>query len=283
MKRKLLKRNKGFTLVECIVAIGVFAVMSALVMQILALAIRQHRNNNRIEQDLDAQVQKIIAMDNSLLQSETIDIVMGFIKDGTNNAAGNLAIDNVIVYQNPQDEENPGRLELNTFDATIAPDTGGNNTNNQGGNMVTAEDRCYGTKGLDSIKISCAENFDGNKVTVTLNVEIADSSDILCQSIGNAFKVTLPGYASNLVVNAKSNTSYLRMSTNTDSMSYRIYPTSLSNRTDPSVTFTFEMSKADYEEKYICSGRFYGAKDPNMTTGTITYMDREVPGIYRAI
>ena len=66
--KKLLKR-KGFTLVECIVAIAIFALMSALVMQILALSIRQYRSNHHIEMDMDAQI-KDIAEDNELIDRE---------------------------------------------------------------------------------------------------------------------------------------------------------------------------------------------------------------------
>lgn len=42
---KRLLRKKGFTISEVLVAMMIFAIMTAIVMQILAIAINQHKNN----------------------------------------------------------------------------------------------------------------------------------------------------------------------------------------------------------------------------------------------
>lgn len=278
--KKILKR-KGFTLVECIVAIAIFALMSALVMQILALAIRQYKNNHHVETDLDGQIEKIIAMDNSLLERETIDLALKFV-DKNNGVAGNVEVADVTVYKNP-DTEDGTRLELNTFDATIIPDNAGNK-NNQGGSMITEDVHCYGTKGIDSISItSSKKELDDGNVQVTLNVSVEDGKNVLCKNLSNAFKLSLPGYAKDIIVTPLgSNTNYLRMSSSSSGVSYRIYPKSLSDTADPEVNVTFILSQEEYNSRYGSSGKFFGAKDPNFKEGTITFKDTDVPGIYRA-
>ncbi|MDR0197259.1 MAG: type II secretion system GspH family protein [Oscillospiraceae bacterium] len=54
-----LKSKSGFTLVECIIAILVFAIMSLLVMTLLSLSIQQHSDNMRSTRAMGAQRQQL--------------------------------------------------------------------------------------------------------------------------------------------------------------------------------------------------------------------------------
>ena len=64
---KRLLRKKGFTISEVLVAMMIFAIMTAIVMQILAIAINQHKNNVNSEKDMDKQVQDIVEYNSCLL------------------------------------------------------------------------------------------------------------------------------------------------------------------------------------------------------------------------
>lgn len=54
MKKIILR--KGFTLVECVVAMAVLAIMSLLLMMILTVTINARNNNTSIERDIDRQI-----------------------------------------------------------------------------------------------------------------------------------------------------------------------------------------------------------------------------------
>ena len=56
---KRFKSKKGFTLTEVLVSIVIFALMSAIVMQILAIAIAQHRKNDSVDKDMDTQISNL--------------------------------------------------------------------------------------------------------------------------------------------------------------------------------------------------------------------------------
>lgn len=56
---KKLRRKSGFTLVECIVAMAVLAIMSLLLTMILSVALKIRNENMQLEQDLDKQVEKL--------------------------------------------------------------------------------------------------------------------------------------------------------------------------------------------------------------------------------
>ena len=64
---KRLLRKKGFTISEVLVAMMIFAIMTAIVMQILAIAINQHKKNVNSEKDMDKQVQDIVEYNSCLL------------------------------------------------------------------------------------------------------------------------------------------------------------------------------------------------------------------------
>lgn len=51
-----IKSKKGFTLVECVVAMAVLAIMSLLLMMMLTVTINARNNNRNLENDIDRQV-----------------------------------------------------------------------------------------------------------------------------------------------------------------------------------------------------------------------------------
>lgn len=57
---KKLRKNSGFTLVECIVAMAVLAVMTLGLMMILSVTVKQRNLNTQMEREVDNQVEKVL-------------------------------------------------------------------------------------------------------------------------------------------------------------------------------------------------------------------------------
>ncbi len=252
--KKLLKR-KGFTLVECIVAIAIFALMSALVMQILALSIRQYRTNHHVEMDMDAQIQNI-AMDNNLLERETTDIAIEFIKDGGAGTVGKIEIDDVTIMK-PDNPDNSDRLELNTFDAEIKND--GSNKEKQTGGMITDDIHCYGAKGITSIEIqSNVTDADGGK-NIVLTVSIDDADKVLSSAECNAVKLAIPGSAKNVKVSiTDGKLGYLRLSKSAESINYRFFDKDIKSKdTNYTASISFFMTDDAYTNEYKSFANYF--------------------------
>ena len=276
--KKLLKR-KGFTLVECIVAIAIFALMSALVMQILALSIRQYRRNHHVETDMDSQI-KNIATDNGLLERETTDIAIEFVKDGGGSGTvGKIEVNDVTIMKNPDSADGSERLELNTFDAEIKPNT--DNKNKTNGSMITDDIHCYGAKGLDGIYISSLVTDENSLKKVVIDVIIYDSEEILSSAECNAVKVALPGSAKNITVTPDANTGYLRLSATDKSVNYRFYDKDVSSANDQfTAVFSFYMTEEDFEKDYGSFAKYFISPDSTDSAYSATFNDNVTPGIY---
>ena len=57
---KKLRKNSGFTLVECVVAMAVLAVMTLGLLMILSVTVRQRNQNTQTERDMDYQVEQVV-------------------------------------------------------------------------------------------------------------------------------------------------------------------------------------------------------------------------------
>ncbi len=278
--KKILKR-KGFTLVECIVAIAIFALMSALVMQILALSIRQYRSNHHVEMDMDAQIQDI-AMDNGLLERETTDIAIEFIKDGGVGTVGKIEVDDVTIMK-PDNPDNSDRLELNTFDAEIKND--GSNKDKQTGGMITDDIHCYGAKGITWIEIISTESdADGGK-KIELTVSINDTDGVLSSAECNAVKLAIPGSAKDVKVSiTDGKLGYLRLSKNAESINYRFYDKDITTKdTGYTANISFFMTDDAYNNEYKFFANYFvdpkNALHDNETLSGHAFV-ATTPGIY---
>lgn len=77
---KKLIGKKGFSLIECLIAIAVFAIMSAIVMLLLTMTVNQTNSNNRVAGDLGTQVGAI------LLDDEEHDVNLSEANGGKSDA-----------------------------------------------------------------------------------------------------------------------------------------------------------------------------------------------------
>jgi prepilin-type N-terminal cleavage/methylation domain-containing protein len=259
---KRLLRKKGFTISEVLVAMMIFAIMTAIVMQILAIAINQHKKNVNSEKDMDKQVQDIVEYNSNMVKRETADMAISFVRTGSNKASGD------------------GRLELNTIKANIDKDTTGDDDNKDNAGMVSEHDHIYGTKGITSVMVTetTAEKDDSTK-TITLSVTVTDSKNVLMKAESNSLKVVIPDKNANPKVTINgSNMKYEPLS----STNYRF--TALSKAASYSFTIKFDISNDDYASEYKSFAKYfidheYDGSD-EATLRSATFKDSKDPGVY---
>lgn len=91
---KKLRRKNGFTLVECVVAMAVLAIMSLLLMMILSVTLKTRNNNMQLESDIDKQVENLASGNGAVTESYNDGIAFdGFTIPGnsTPNVSANKA------------------------------------------------------------------------------------------------------------------------------------------------------------------------------------------------
>lgn len=283
--KKILKRNKGFTLVECIVAIAIFALMSALVMQILALSIRQYRKNHHTETDIDKQIENIVGENAVLTERETMDIAINFVLNGGNTVVSGIKVEDVSVKKDPNKENVSDRLELNTFEATIQQDPNDKNKE-ENGSMITEDIHIYGSKGIEEITVKDETTVDGDNYKVKLSFQVFDKKNVLDSLASNAIKIAIPDSAKfvKLTNNDDNKSTYLKLS----STNYRIFDNKLKDsKSDVNTTYdfsiSFEMDKDKYEAEYGNFAKYFISPDSKDTTNTATFNDAVTPGIYNSV
>lgn len=258
----------------------IFAIMTAIVMQILAIAINQHKNNVNSEKDMDKQVQDIVEYNSNMVKRETADMAINFVRTGSNKVASIDITGADIMRNNAAEASGDGRLELNTIKANIDKDTTGDDDNKDNAGMVSEHDHIYGTKGITSVMVTetTAEKDDSTK-TITLSVTVTDSKNVLMKAESNSLKVVIPDKNANPKVTINgSNMKYEPLS----STNYRF--TALSKAASYSFTIKFDISNDDYASEYKSFAKYfidheYDGSD-EATLRSATFKDSKDPGVY---
>ncbi len=168
--KRLLSNKSGFSLAEIIVAIAVFAVMMAMIMQMLKLSIDQRNENYKFAQDLQEQQKKLVTngKDTGPLPDGTVfdgKVKLSFKTDPTNSSETPIDVEMDYVVK-PADKDTTGDVNegLNYFvgnynyaaDGVIG---GGSGTDGNGlGQSSRYDTRLTGTKGMKNIKIAVSKN-----------------------------------------------------------------------------------------------------------------------------
>lgn len=155
--KKLFSKRSGFTLVEVIVAFAVFAIMAAMVMQIIRLAMVQRSSNLELERDLNKDEELYVKTDISTdyeAARKTGELTFDFSgssgptmaidyelksTNGSNSAEGLNYVVADVDYS-ASGEKKPGSV-----------DPGG--SSNSGSQSSRADTRITGTRGIDAINI----------------------------------------------------------------------------------------------------------------------------------
>lgn len=272
---KRIRRKKGFTLTECLVSIVIFALMSAIVMQILAIAINQYRNNDRVDKDMDTQINNLV-QENALVERDTTDLVMKFVSG--NGGSNEIKIEDIKVQQDNSNTYGDSRLEINKLNATISSNSGSGDKDKNTGGMITEDIHIYGTKDIDTIYVeekSCT--LADGRYTIVLDFEVSTSKSVLNGSECRSLKVALPNNSSNIVVTPDAKMLYSMVS----STNVRFYAKNVSN-TDTSYTMhiSFSLLEDEFDSAYGSFAKYFIKPDSELTDKSCTFDDQETNGIY---
>lgn len=276
---KRLKRKKGFTLTEVMVAMLIFALMSSIVMQILAIAIMRYKKNDSIDKDMDAQISNLV-QENALVERDTVNLVMKFVSPtgGTNN----IKINDVKINKDNTPADSDGRLEINTIYATIKNDGGNKDKDKNSGGMVTDDIHIYGTKGIDKIIVT-QETTNPVAVnglySITLNFTIdTTNSHALKGSEVKSLKVALPESSTKITVNPGQQLTYTMVSKTNIRFSQRKVTDSVAQFTNIKVNFQIPEDK--FESEYGTLAKYFVKPDSTLTNMSLSFDDAATNGIY---
>ncbi len=192
--KKLFSKKSGFTLVEIVIALAVFAIMSSMIAQMLNLAIRRRKSNVEFEKNLQNQEETLVTnekkdkYDNSQEKDGTLSLQFkdkdgknmpmdldyqlrsadGTLgdKSGVNYFKGNLNYDGEngeVVYIPDNPGENP----------TDPDDIGGSSQ------MSRFDTRITGTKGISSVKVDYTYDSANDEYSFTVTVNDSNVSSAL--------------------------------------------------------------------------------------------------------
>lgn len=161
MMKKLFSKRSGFTLVEIVVAFAVFAIMAAMISQVLMMVLNQRQSNKDFAEEIQAQETKIMA------EGKNTDYATDKAAEGQIELNFGTDADFSIDYQIKSADGTVGDgTGLNYFvgnvdygaDGNVTPPGGGTTanpgSNNNGASQAAAYDtRLTGTKGIKEIKI----------------------------------------------------------------------------------------------------------------------------------
>ena len=256
---KKLRKNSGFTLVECVVAMAVLAIMTLGLLMILNVTVRQRNANMKLENDVDGQVEKIVQEDGIV----TTDIGVDIIDFGSGAQIGG---GQMVYYDDPDADLRVGRLEYDTGSVPVVttdPDNPPPATTapvqdpNEGLGQAFNSDyfKVYGAADISGmIHINEATNkkvsADGKVYTVTWSVEFYTKSG----SQGKSLKIVLPAgsYAISCSAVANGEVAYMADSTvriqpvNSSGWPPTTYTMADGTTLSTTATFTFNITAENY-------------------------------------
>ena len=110
---KKLRKNSGFTLVECVVAMAVLAVMTLGLLMILNVTVRQRNQNTQLERNVDKQVEDVV--NGNLSESQNID-------DGDIDFGSGIVISGAKMEYNDEGDIQIGALKYDVSYTPVDPD-----------------------------------------------------------------------------------------------------------------------------------------------------------------
>lgn len=139
MMKKILSKRSGFTLVEIVVAFAVFAIMAAMILQVLNLVMYEKQNNNKYAQELQTQ-QLLIYKNGRTDEYQEVDGVtnpqLSFaFQNESGDDQGVFNINYQAKYAHGTDEEGNDR----TYDDGLAYYVGPGSSGSGGGSPLPGE------------------------------------------------------------------------------------------------------------------------------------------------
>lgn len=288
-----LKSKKGFTLVECVVAMAVLAIMSLLLMMILNVTVMTRNSNMKTERELDEQVDKIvqapsdadaIAQEIEFVQNVggVPTVIESIPKDG----------DEHIKAEKVYDDGNEAELDalnydFKNYDKFDKISKGGTATP---GTPDDTDDLVYGSADVKSdttgritiTQTGIVDNGDGTK-TVSMKV----STNVNSGSEESAIKITLPittlsiKYISenNVAGVTKDGFGYIPGTAAISGNVVRIQPKDAGSVES---CFSFTIASDDYDNDFRSVNQFY-RKDPTKASATSIQFQKDTTGKFKAV
>lgn len=182
--KKLFSKKSGFTLVEIVIALAVFAIMASMIAQMLNLALRRRRSNVEFEKNLQNQQETLITTkdehkvyDTTKNKDGTLDLNFGDgtglsidyqIRDANGNVGDKSGINYFIANTDYKATTSGSQTEDNN------PTNPGDPNNAAGAQTDRFDTRLVGTRGINYIQInSVTKNSD---TSYTIEMEVDDST-----------------------------------------------------------------------------------------------------------
>lgn len=292
---KRLKQKKGFTLVECVVAMAVLMIMSLLLSMLLNVTILTRNENMELERDIDGQVNNIAANAPDAQLSQYNDDIQFTFDDKSFSIPGNGS----GVKANKKSYEHEVEIGVvdynfeNFFaDLPMPEELGGGadatvNRGDIGGKV--GEVNLLNSSGASSVNITphtipiTETDADGNTVITGYTINLDVSFTAYYATPERSLKIILPigaeyigcSSATNCVVDSSAKYS-VRIQPGSDrstggSSSGDGKGGYVDGGMGVSASFSFEISKEDYDNFYQDHGLYFkGQTSPDGTTMGVT-------------
>lgn len=164
---KKLRKNSGFTLIECVVAMAVLAVMTLGLLMILNATVKQRNLNTQMEREVDNQVEKVVQRKSGDTETEDLGSDGKIVfNDGTKDVF-TLSGGQKVYYDNKDDDS--GLLEIGALkfiDAGEASDGDNDDDDDDDDDDdpidITKSSKVYGAADVDKITV-VYDSIDGPK------------------------------------------------------------------------------------------------------------------------
>ncbi len=171
MLKRIFSKKSGFTLVEIIIAFAVFAIMSAMILQILNVVAFQRKSNTELSETIDEQEQYLIEHNkNPFDAGADTDGTLSFdfgaggkfdVPYQMNGATETGEVDGLAYFV-------ADKAEMTTPPEEDDDDDDDDDFNDNGGSQMDRfNTRLTGTRGFDYIKINKVSSYVGKKTSTT--------------------------------------------------------------------------------------------------------------------
>lgn len=281
-----MKNKKGFTLVECVVAMAVLAIMSLLLMMILTITINSRNANRKIEREIDSQVDYLIANESTAAEAFAQTLVFEVENPGDTkftetvpvagtNAAGvdnGIDADKIYATGTAATDVEVDILKYDFEDYNYFKDIKNNTSTPLPGSS--------GEKAYGGAKISGNITVNGSKTDIMNGTDVVGhhvtlrfSCNVTACSKTAGIKIVLPSGVYN--VEKGSGSSSITTITPTSSDVVRIQPAfgTDENRAPGNIVaeIKFDISKSDYDRNFKSVSQFYADSNTASDNATLIY------------
>lgn len=280
-----IKNKKGFTLVECIVAMAVLAIMSLLLMMILNITVSSRNNNQHLERAIDKQVEHIVANENVTQAPFEQTLKFEVVNPGETSYVETIPVatdDNGLDANKIYDKNNECGIEVdilkyNFKDYKLFKDIKNNTLNPPPGFYAK---KAYGGAKIVDGKI----NVNGSKTEIINGTDVIGYNVILTFACSVAefsktagIKILIPSGAYNVKKGDSTNVSTLVLTAPDVIRIQPIFGTSedwkpaTPNNIGIVASVHFDISKSDYDRNFKSIGEFYELSEKPQDYATLVY------------